>query len=166
MNSGSSSHEQERLRRRGLRLAAFIVAWDLVEGTVAVTAGIAAGSIALLGFGIDSAIEVFAAAVVIWQLRSGTHHHQRPALRAIAVTFLLLAVFVASEASRNFLAGDHADRSLVGIVLNVVAVAVMAPTAIAQSRTGHALDNDVLVAQAKEPGSPTPCPSTCSSGSA
>ena len=76
------STDTAALTRRGLRLAWLIVVWDLIEGTVAVTAGLAAGSIALLGFGIDSSIEVFAASVVIWQLA---------ALKAIAATFFILA---------------------------------------------------------------------------
>ena len=67
----------EGLRRRGIRLAWFIVVWDLIEGAVAVTAGLAAGSIALIGFGIDSGIEVFAASVVLWQLRAGAFARQR-----------------------------------------------------------------------------------------
>ncbi|MDN4175186.1 hypothetical protein QWY28_19635 [Nocardioides sp. SOB77] len=66
------STDTAALTRRGLRLAWLIVVWDLIEGAVAVTAGLAAGSIALVGFGIDSGIEVFAASVVIWQLRGGS----------------------------------------------------------------------------------------------
>lgn len=63
---------RERLRRRASRLAVFIVVWDVIEGAVAITAGLAANSIALVGFGIDSGIEVFAASVVLWELRGGT----------------------------------------------------------------------------------------------
>jgi len=138
------------LRRRGIRLAVLIIVWDVIEGAVAVAAGLAAGSIALVGFGIDSSIEVFAAAVVLWQLRGGAHARQRPALRALAVTFFLLAVYVSVEAVREFAAGADAEESIVGIVLNVVALAVMLPVAVAQWRTGRQLDNDVLAAQAKE----------------
>jgi divalent metal cation (Fe/Co/Zn/Cd) transporter len=138
------------LRRRAIRLAELIIVWDLVEGVVAVAAGLAAGSIALVGFGIDSAIEVFAASVVLWQLRGGAHARQRPALRALAVTFFLFAVYVSGEAVRELAAGADAEESIVGIVLNVVALAVMLPVAVAQWRTGRQLDNDVLVAQAKE----------------
>lgn len=141
---------EETLRRRGIRLAVFIVIWDVIEGVVAVTAGLAAGSIALVGFGIDSGIEVFAASVVLWQLRGGAHGRQRPALRAIGLTFLLLAVYVAVEAARELVAGAGAEASVVGIVLNVVALVVMLPAALAQWRTGRQLRNDVLVAQAKE----------------
>lgn len=63
----ATAHRNEAvLRRRGLQLASFIIVWDVIEGIVAVTAGLLAGSIALVGFGIDSAIEVFAASIVIW----------------------------------------------------------------------------------------------------
>ena len=142
--------DPERLRRRGLRLAWFIVGWDVIEGAVAVTAGIAAGSIALIGFGIDSAIEVFAASVVIWQLRGGTHARMRTALRLIAITFFVLAAYVAFESIRDLVTQDRAGESMVGIVLSVVALAVMIPVAIAQRRTGQALRNPVLVAQSQE----------------
>jgi len=142
--------DTDALRRRGVRLAVLIVVWDVIEGAVAVTAGLAAGSIALVGFGIDSSIEVFAASVVLWQLRDGDAGRERPALRAIAVTFVLLAVYVAVEAIGELAAGADASTSIVGIVLNVVALAVMLPVAYAQARTGRELGNGVLVAQAKE----------------
>ena len=146
----ATTMSDEALRRRGIRLAALIVVWDVIEGGVAVGAGLAAGSIALVGFGIDSAIEVFAATVVLWQLRGGAHSRQRPALRAIAVTFLLLALYITVEAVGELVAGSDASASTVGIVLNVVALAAMVPVAWAQLRTGRELGNDVLVAQAKE----------------
>lgn len=142
--------ETERLRRRGLRLAWFIVVWDLVEGVVAVSAGLAAGSIALVGFGIDSGIEVFAAGVVIWQLRGGAHARMRTALRLIATSFLVLAAYVSFEAVRDLVTADKAGESLVGIVLNGVALMVMVPVATAQRRTGREMDNEVLVAQSAE----------------
>ena len=145
-----STAAREHLTRRGLRLAWFIVVWDVIEGGVAVTAGVLAGSIALIGFGIDSSIEVFAASVVIWQLRGGAHARQRLALRLIGTTFFLLALYVTVEAVRDLVTAERAGASLVGIILNVVAVAVMAPVAIAQRRTGEALSNPVLVAQSKE----------------
>jgi divalent metal cation (Fe/Co/Zn/Cd) transporter len=138
------------LRRRGMRLAVLIIIWDVIEGAIAVTAGLAAGSIALIGFGIDSSIEVFAAAIVLWQLHGGAHSRQRPALRAIAITFLVLALYIAVEAARDLAGAGEAGESSIGIVLNVVALAVMVPVAVVQWRTSRALDNEVLTAQAKE----------------
>ena len=143
-------HDTERLRRRGLRLAWFIVVWDIVEGVVAVAAGLAAGSIALVGFGIDSGIEVFAASVVIWQLRAGAQARMRTALRLIAISFFVLGAYVGFESIRDLVTADKAGESLVGIVLNAVALAVMVPVAIVQRRTGRALSNEVLVAQSSE----------------
>jgi divalent metal cation (Fe/Co/Zn/Cd) transporter len=131
-------------------LAWFIVGWDVIEGVIAVTAGLAAGSIALIGFGIDSTIEVFAAGVVIWQLRGGAHARQRTALRLIAVSFFVLGVYVGFEAARDLITADKAGESVVGIVLNVVALLVMVPVAVVQRRTGRALGNEVLVAQSSE----------------
>jgi len=141
---------RDAMRRRGIGLAVLIVVWDVIEGAVAVTAGLAAGSIALVGFGIDSSIEVFAASVVLWQLHGGGRGRERPALRAIAVTFALLGLYVAVEAIGELAAGADASTSTIGIVLNVVALAVMVPVAKAQARTGKELGNEVLVAQAKE----------------
>ena len=150
MAGDTADANTEGLRRRGIRLAWLIVVWDVVEGAIAVTAGLAARSIALVGFGIDSSIEVFAASVVLWQLRAGTHARQRGALRAISATFFALSGYVAVEAVRDLVGGEAADTSSVGIVLNVVALVVMAPVAVAQWRTGRRLGNDALVAQAKE----------------
>ena len=142
--------ETEALRKRGLRLAWFIVGWDVVEGTVAVTAGLLAGSIALVGFGIDSAIEVFAALVVIWQLRRDGKRRYTLALRLIALSFFLLAGYVIYKSVSDLIAANEPDASPVGIILAVVATAVMIPVAVAQKRTGQALGNQVLVAQSNE----------------
>lgn len=142
--------DKEGLRRRGLRLAWFIIAWDAVEGIVAVAAGLAAGSIALVGFGIDSAIEVFAAVVVVRQLRGDPTKGQAKALRAIAGTFAVLAIYISIESIRDLIGQNKASESVIGIVLNAVALAVMTPVAGAQRRTGQALRNKVLVAQSGE----------------
>lgn len=146
-----TTQPEEVLVRRGLALTWFIVLWDVIEGVVAVTAGLAANSIALIGFGIDSAIEVFAASVVIWQLRGGAQTRQQLALRLIGLTFFALASYVAFESIRDLITQDKAGgESLIGIVLNVVALIVMVPVAVVQRRTGQALDNPVLVAQSTE----------------
>ena len=145
-----ADRQQESLRRRGLYLAVFIIVWDLIEAAVAVTAGLAAGSIALIGFGIDSSIEVFAASVVVWQLRGASDERRQRALQLIGTTFFVLAAYVSVEAVRDLVTLDRAGESLVGIVLNIVALAVMVPTAIAQRRTGRDLGNDVLMAQSSE----------------
>ncbi|ROT33457.1 cation transporter [Micromonospora sp. HM5-17] len=144
------SEPDQAPRQRARRLAWLIIIWDVIEGAVAVTAGLAAGSIALLSFGIDSVIEVFAAAVIVWQLRAGPHARQRPALRLIAVSFLALTVYVTYRSISDLIGGERPDASPVGIGLNVVALAVMIPVAVAQRRAGRQLGNEAVLAQAKE----------------
>lgn len=91
MSSRASADAEHPLLRRGLWLEYITISWNLIEGVVAVGFGLAAGSIALVGFGFDSSIEVFAAAVVVWQLRGVGEDRERLALRLIAVTFFVLA---------------------------------------------------------------------------
>src|SRR5690606_41747386 len=97
-----------------MRLAWLIVIWDVIEGVVAIAAGLAAGSIALIGFGIDSGIEVFAASVVLRQLRDERSGRRRWALRAIAVTFWLLAAYIAVESVSQLAAGAEGGQSTGG----------------------------------------------------
>lgn len=146
----SQMGETEMLQRRALRIAGFILVWDVAEGVVAVTAGLAAGSIALVGFGLDAGIEVFAAGVVIWQLRGRRSGRDRLALRLIALSFFALAGYVAYESSRDLLLGERPHASPIGIALTVVALLVMVPVAVVQRRIGRELDNKVVVAQSSE----------------
>lgn len=146
----TDGNDKEVLRKKGLKLAWFIVGWDVVEGVVAVTAGIIAGSIALIGFGIDSAIEVFAALVVIWHLRHTSDTRYKTALKLIAASFFVLAAYVGYKSISDLVGQHQPDVSIVGIVLSIVATAVMVPVAIMQKRTGQALGNKVLIAQSNE----------------
>src|SRR5918994_2131102 len=144
------------LRRRGLALAALTIAWNTIEAVVAVTAGVAAGSIALVGFGFDSMIEVVSAWVVVWQfrgeLRGGyDEDRERRALRLIGLTFFVLATYVVVEAMRDlFLVDAEADESLVGIVLAGLSLAVMPALAWAKKRTADQLHSPTLQADATE----------------
>lgn len=147
---------RDRLVRRGLLLAALTIAWNVVEAVVAVGAGVAAGSLALVAFGLDSIIEVLSAWVVVWQfrgeLRGGyDEDRERRALRLIALTFFVLATYVVFEAGRDLLAaGEEAADSPVGIVLAALSLAVMPALAWAKRRTALALGSPTLRADAKE----------------
>lgn len=140
-----------RLRQHATRLAWFTMGWDAIEGIVAVTAGLVAGSIALVGFGIDSSIEVFAAAVVVWQLnKPEEERRQRLALRLIGTTFFALAAYVSYEAIKDLVTEDKPDGSVLGIVLNVVALAVMIPLARMKRDVGERLGNRIVIADSAE----------------
>lgn len=138
------------LVERGRRLAWLTIAWNVVEGIIAVGAGIAAGSLALVGFGFDSFIEVFAGGVVLWQLQGVAEERERRALRLIGLSFFLLAAYVAVEGVRDLLTGNEAGESTVGIVLAGVSLVVMPLLAWAKRRTGRELVNPVILADATE----------------
>ena len=147
---------RDRLVRRGLWLAGLTIAWNVVEAVVAVLAGIAAQSLALVAFGFDSIIEVLSAFVVVWQFRAelrGGHDagRERVALKLIAVTFCVLAAYVAFEATRDlFFSGVEADTSTVGIVLAGLSLAVMPTLAWAKRRTATELGSPTLRADSQE----------------
>lgn len=146
----------DHLHRRGLALAALTIAWNVVEAAVAITAGVAAGSIALVGFGFDSTIEVGSAVVVTWQFRAERRggydeERERLALRLIAVSFFVLAAYVVAESARDLLSsGQEASESPVGIVLAVLSLVVMPALAVAKRRTATALGSPTLRADAAE----------------
>ena len=132
------------------------ITWNVIEAVVAISAGIAAGSLALVAFGFDSIIEVLSAWVVVWQFRGelrGGYDEEREAraLRAIAVTFFVLAAYVVFEAGRDlFFTDGGADESTVGIVLAALSLAVMPTLAWAKRRTAIDLGSPTLRADAQE----------------
>ena len=139
-----------RLRRRGFLLEYLSMAWMTLEVAVAIAAGVAANSIALLGFGLDSVIELVAGATVIWELRGADRERERSATRFIGVTFFLLAAYVAVEATRDLLTHARPDRSLPGLAITVAALIVMPALAAGKRRVGRALNNRTLLADAAE----------------
>jgi len=141
---------QVSLVERGRKLAWLTIGWNAIEGVIAVGAGIADGSLALVGFGLDSFIEVFAGVVVLWQLRGVAEEREARALRLIALTFFVLAGYVVAEGVRDLLTGNEAGESTVGIVLAGVSLVVMPLLAWAKLRTGRELGNPVIMADSTE----------------
>jgi len=121
-----------------------------LEAAVAIASGIVAHSIALVGFGLDSVIELFAGSVLIWQLRNPTEETEDRARRLIAVTFFLLAVYVLSEATRDLVSGSRPDQAPAGIILAVAALLLMPALGISKRRTALLLHNEALQADAAE----------------
>lgn len=148
--------DRSALVRRGVFLAWFTIAWNAVEGVAGIVAGVAAGSIALVGFGVDSYVEVFAGSVVLWRLSKDRHGEElsqraeRRAVRLIAVTFLALAAGVGIESIRKLVVGARPDESLFGIGLAVVSLVVMPLLARAKRRVGQQLGSRALTADATE----------------
>ena len=131
---------RDRLRRYALALAWATVAWNVVEAVVAILAGSAAGSVALVSFGLDSTIEVGSAAVIIWQFSGADEERERLALRFIAFCFFALGAYVGVRTVVDLAAANEPESSPVGIVLAVLSLIVMPTLAVAKARVGNASD--------------------------
>jgi divalent metal cation (Fe/Co/Zn/Cd) transporter len=140
--TASPGLDRARLVRRARLLAWLGLGWHAVEAAVAIGAGIAASSVALVGFGADSLVEGLAGIVVLWRFaaaRAGSEEAERRAQRLIGASFVLIAVYVAVEAVRGLAGGHEPDASWVGIALCVAALVTMPPLAIAKGRLGARL---------------------------
>lgn len=139
------------LNRRSLLLAYATAGYNLLEGIVALAAGALASSAALIGFGLDSMIEVSSALVVIWQFRSRLPEaRERLALKLIAASFFALAAWVTISALRALLGGAEAQPSAVGIGLAIVSLIVMPLLVWAKRRTGKELRSATVVADSTQ----------------
>jgi divalent metal cation (Fe/Co/Zn/Cd) transporter len=143
------------LVRRGLLLNYATLGYNSLEGLIAIGAGVAAGSIALLGFGLDSLIEVSASIAALWRLYNDRdaarrEHAERVALRTIGGLFLALAVYVAADAAHALITRAAPGESVVGIVLAVVSLAVMPLLARAKRRVAFAMGSGALAAEARQ----------------
>ena len=143
--------ERSRLGRRAQLLAAASVSYNVVEAAIAITAGVVAGSVALVGFGLDSIVEVSSGLIILWQFRHPLpQSRERTALRLMAVSFFALAAYVAIESVRALASGQAPDPSPVGIALAAASLAVMPFLSWAQRRTGKALGSNAVVADSTQ----------------
>ena len=158
MTVALSLERRRALHRRALWLEYFTVGWNLIEGVVAIGAGLLAGSVALIGFGVDSSIEVISALGLLWRLRKAgpdatvaeESGAERRALYVVAATFFLLAAYIAFEAGTALLGREEPDRSPVGLVLSVLSLVIMPALAYSKQRTGRQMGSRALVADSAE----------------
>lgn len=142
-----SAVDRRRLGRRAQLLAAASVAYNAIEAVIAVSAGLVAGSVALVGFGLDSVVEVSSGLTILWQFRNAIPQtRERQALRLIAVSFFALAAYVGIESGRALIGDAEPGPSSVGIGLAVASLAVMPLLSWAQRRTGRQLGSNAVVA--------------------
>jgi divalent metal cation (Fe/Co/Zn/Cd) transporter len=146
------------LHRRALRLEYVTIGWNVIEAVVAIGAGIVAGSVALIGFGVDSGIEVISAVGLLWRLRKAGPHApvaeesaaEKRALYVVSITFFLLAAYISIEAVSSLLQREEPLTSPVGIVLSILSLVVMPVLAFVKQRTGQQMGSRALVADSKE----------------
>jgi divalent metal cation (Fe/Co/Zn/Cd) transporter len=139
-----------RLARRTRLLSWLSLAWLTVEGTVAIVAGIMAGSVALIAFGLDSAIEGVASVVIIWRFsgsRMLSDSAERRAQWLVAIQFFILAPFITFEAFEKLLGGGHVDTTWLGIGLTVATLAICQPLGCAKRSLGRRLASDATVGE-------------------
>ncbi len=140
----------QKLVQRGLMLEYATLSWNVVGTPVLVIAAIAAGSVALAGFGADSLIEIVASAVVVWQLKGEMGSgRERRALRVIAVAFVLLAIYIAAQSAITLASRSHPGHSTLGIVWLAATVLAMFALAAGKRETGKRLGNPVLQTESR-----------------
>lgn len=150
-----SPEERQLVTRTGKRLEYFTIAWNILEGGVAVVAGSLAGSISLVGFGIDSFIEVTSGAALLWRMsvdsdEAQREHHERSALRIVGVCFVALSIYIAYEAVADLAARRAPEHSIPGIILAAVSLVAMPLLSRAKRRVGAALNSAAMHADAKQ----------------
>jgi divalent metal cation (Fe/Co/Zn/Cd) transporter len=151
----TAAPNREAVARRGKNVEYFTIAWNSVEGLVAVAAGAVAGSISLVGFGIDSFIEVISGFVLLWRMSVDADIHSRErneklSLRIVGVCFLALAVYVAYESVSDLIGRKSPEHSVAGIFLACVSLVVMPLLSRAKKQIGSELGSVAMHADAKQ----------------
>jgi divalent metal cation (Fe/Co/Zn/Cd) transporter len=146
---------REELVRRGIRLSYATIGYNSLEAIASLIAGLFAGSVALIGFGIDSLVEVSASGVAQWRLRSDLHEARRAQVEAIThrivgFCFLALAAYVVVDSSKTLWFRDRPDRTIAGIVILSMSVVVMPLLARAKLKVASALQSGALRAEARQ----------------
>jgi divalent metal cation (Fe/Co/Zn/Cd) transporter len=143
------------LIQRGERLEYFTILWNTVEGLLSVGAGIAAGSITLIGFGLDSFIEVISGSAVLWRMKADQNeeqreHAERISLRVVGICFLALAAYVTIDSIHSLLYKSGPERSVLGIAIGIAALLVMPLLARAKRNVGRAINSPAMVADSQQ----------------
>jgi divalent metal cation (Fe/Co/Zn/Cd) transporter len=155
MATGAQIFARETIVRRGLRLEYLTLGWNSLEAVIAIGSGLVAGSIALVGFGIDSVIECLSGGVLVWRLRTDAEVHRRErveqiALRLVGISFLLLAAYVAWEAAESLLQREAPQHSVAGIVLSIASLVVMPVLARAKRKVAKGLNSEAMHADSRQ----------------
>jgi divalent metal cation (Fe/Co/Zn/Cd) transporter len=155
-NGAAVGAERVALVRRGRRLEYLTVGWNLLEAAVSVAAGVAAGSVALVGFGVDSLVETSSGLVLLWRLHAGERDEarreqsERRALRLVGLCFLALAAYVLYEAASSLVGREPPEASVAGIVIAALSLVVMPLVARAKRRVAARIQSRALAADSRQ----------------
>lgn len=146
-----TTHDRARLGRRAQWLAGASVFYNSIEAIASIAAGAAASSIALIGFGLDSLVEMSSGVIILWQFRHPLPEtRERQALKAIAVSFFALAAYVTVESARGLITAEGGESSSIGILIAALSLMIMPALSYAQRRTGRQLGSATVVADSKQ----------------
>ncbi|MEJ5368224.1 MAG: cation transporter [Bryobacteraceae bacterium] len=152
--AGAGLTERQAQVQRGLRLEYITLSYNVIEAVVSITAGVIAGSIALVGFGVDAVIESLSGAIMLWRLRLDDHHRreefERRALRLIGISFFVLAAYVGYEALEKILRQEAPERSIPGIILACCSLAIMPVLARKKRAVSRKIGSGAMAADAKQ----------------
>lgn len=146
-------HERDGLIQRAKLLSWLSLGWMTIEGAIAITAAILANSVALLGFGIDSGIEALASVIIIWRFtgsRRVSEHAEQRAQKLVALSFFLLAPYIAQDAIRTLLAGEHPSTSWLGVAVSISSIAIMPLLGRAKQRLGARLGSPATASEGSQ----------------
>ncbi|WP_347124868.1 cation transporter [Microbacterium sp. SY138] len=151
MTATATAARRDTLHRRIRLIVGITIGYNLIEAVIAIAAGSVASSAALIGFGLDSTIEVLSAAAVAWQFtRRDPERWEKPTLRVIAVAFFALALYVTATSVAALVTTERPEHSTIGIALTAVSVAVMPFLSLAERRAGKELGSATAVADSKQ----------------
>jgi len=152
---GIASLDRTAMARRGSRVEYFTIVWNSLEGVVALVAGWLAGSIALVGFGVDSFIEVTSGAALLWRMAVDAdaqrrERNERRALRIVGLCFVGLAAYITYESLSDLVRKHAPERSIPGVALACISLVVMPLLSRAKMKIGHPLGSGAMNADAKQ----------------
>lgn len=140
---------QDKLFNKALFLEYFSIGWNVFEGLSSILIGMLTGSVSLVAYGLESSIEVFASGVTVWTLKGTGGGREKKALKMIGLAYLIVSAYVFIDAAQSLLAGHHANRSTVAVILVVFLAAAMLLLGLYKRSIGLKLKNEVVLADAK-----------------
>lgn len=151
MSASLTAERRERLHRRVRFIVAFTITYNVIEAIVAIWAGVAASSAALIGFGLDSVVEVLSALAIAWQFtRKDPERWEKATVRAIGIAFFALAAYVSVDAVLSLISQEGPDHSPFGIGITALSLIVMPALAWFETRTGRELESKSVLADARQ----------------
>ena len=140
---------QQKLLRKALFFEYLTIVWNVLEGIVCITIGVLSGSIALIAYGLESGIEVFASSIVVWDLKGAKKEREKFALMLIGSAYFLASIYIAVEAMTSLSAHKHPETSFPGIIFIILTIVVMVSLGLIKSVIGKKMKSGTVLADAK-----------------